>query len=191
MAWKLRQAKENVWIGDLGRLLVNKGGKEASLKAVKDTCSVSQPTWFTKIKVCQHLILQAVLVKTQSHIKGQSLVWLCVSKGAFLAMSWRRAAVFLTCGHPGEPSAHILVLRTWPGLCEAWGKHVTQTHWGFLKSLSVMWAALIDLSHFTNRSFYYFIAPASGLSTGCTAAGKPGYDPLEKAVIESSALLPV
>lgn len=46
------------------------------------------------------------------------------------------------------------------------------------ESKPVMWAALIDLLPFTNRSFYYFIATASGLSTGCTPAGKPGYDPV-------------
>lgn len=50
--------------------------------------------------------------------------------------------------------------------------------------------SLIDLSHFTNRSFYYFIATASGLAQAVQLQVKLVMT-LRKAVIESSALLPV
>lgn len=136
------------------------------------------------MKECRHLALSPISVKTESPFKAG--VWYsCVSRKFFLEqVRWKMEACPRAICPKALPSNLDWLTGCLKKVC-----CLDSPRLGTSKSLSVMRAVLTDLSHFTNRSFYSFIATALGLTTGCAVEGEPGYDPL-KAVIESLALLP-
>lgn len=125
------------------------------------------------MKVCHHLPSSPISVKTESPFKAG--VWYsCVSRRFSWSKSdgkWR---------HAQEPSTLQALPPNldWLTRCLKKACCLDSPRLAASKSVSVTGAVLIDLSHFTNRSFYSFIATALGLITGCAIAGEPGYDPL-------------